>query len=180
MGRGIGYKREVVRDLAERFSTAQSIVLVDFSGISVAEVTELRNKARGKNVDYIVAKNKLIKRVIAGTPMECLSSDLAGPTALGIGYDGSLESVKLLFEATKNLNNLKIKGGFVDGEYASAADVEAIAKLPGKSELIAKFMGALQSPITRLLFALNSPISGLVRTLDAIKKKKEGGDTGAS
>ncbi len=180
MGRGIKYKREVVKDLADRFSTAQSVVLVDFSGVSVAEITELRSRARQQKVDYLVAKNNLIKRAISGTPMKCLAADLIGPTALGIGYDGSLASVKLLSDSAKNLKSLKIKAGFVDGEYASAADVEAIAKLPSKPELLAKLMGALQAPISRLVFAINSPICGLVRTLDAIKEKKEGDGPGAS
>ena len=180
MGRGITYKREVVKDLTDRFSTAQSVVLVDFSGVSVGEITELRGKAREQKVDYLVAKNNLIKRAISGTPMECLASDLVGPTALGIGYDGTLASVKLLSDFAKSLKSLRIKAGFVDGEYASAEDVEAIAKLPSKSELLAKLMGALQAPISRLVFAINSPICGLVRTLSAIKEKKEGDGSGAS
>jgi len=180
MGRGIEYKRQVVKDLAERFSAAQSIVLVDFSGVSVSEVTELRNRARQQKVDYIVAKNNLIKRAISGTPLECLGSDLIGPTALGIGYDGSLAIVRLLFNSAKELEGLKIKAGFADGEYASAADIETIAKLPSRPELLAKFMGALQAPISLLVSMLSGTMCGLVRALEAIKEKKEGEKPGAS
>jgi len=155
-------------------------VLVDFSGVSVSEVTELRNRARQQKVDYIVAKNNLIKRAISGTPLECLGSDLIGPTALGIGYDGSLAIVRLLFNSAKELEGLKIKAGFADGEYASAADIETIAKLPSRPELLAKFMGALQAPISLLVSMLSGTMCGLVRALEAIKEKKEGEKPGAS
>jgi len=180
MGRGIEYKRQVVKDLSQRFSAAQSIVLVDFSGVSVSEVTALRSRARQQKVDYLVAKNNLIKRAISGTPLECLDSDLTGPTALGIGYDGSLAIVKLLSDSAKDCQGLKIRAGFVDGEYASAADIEAIAKLPDRPELLAKLMGALQAPVSRLVFTLRGTMCGLVRALEAIKEKKEGDKPGAS
>ena len=85
MGRGLEYKREVVKDLSERFSDAQSVVLLDFTNVTVEQVTGLRSKAREKKVDYVVAKNRLIKRAFEGTPFSCLESDLAGPTAVGIG-----------------------------------------------------------------------------------------------
>jgi len=180
MGRGIEYKRQVVKDLSERFSTAQSVVLVDFIGVSVSEVTELRNKARQQKVDYLVAKNNLIKRAISGTALECLGSDLIGPTALGIGYDGSLALVKLMSSSSKELDGLKIKAGFVDGEYVSATDIEVLAKLPSRPELLAKLMGTLQAPISRLVSTLSGTMCGLVRTLEAIKEKKEGEKPGAS
>lgn len=175
MGRGIEYKREVVLNLTERISAARSILLVGFSGVSVAEVTQLRDKVRAAKVDYIVAKNSLIKRAMVGTPFESLEPHLVGPTALGIGYDGSLAVVKILWDLTKHVEGLTIKAGYVDGAYASAGDVEVIAKLPSKAELTAKLLGALQSPITRLVSVMNGPISAFVRTLNAIKKKKEGG-----
>jgi len=180
MGRGIEYKRQVVKDLADRFSAAQSIVLVGFSGVSVSQVTELRDKARQQKVDYLVAKNNLIKRAMLGTPLECLEADLVGPTALGIGYDESLAVVKLLSDSAKSLEGLKLRAGYVHGEYASAADLEALAKLPSRRELQAKLMGVLQAPLSRFLFALKGTICGLVRTLEAIKEKKEGQEPGAS
>jgi len=180
MVRGLEYKRAVVKDLSDRFATAEAVVLVDFSGVSVSEITELRNKARDAKVDYIVAKNNLIRRAITGTPFECLEPALVGQTALGIGYDGSLVALKVLADAAKELEGLKIKAGFVDGEYASAAEVVAIAKLPSKPELVAKLAAVLQAPISKLLFVLNGPVTGLVRTLQAIKEKKEGNQSGAS
>jgi len=180
MVRGLEYKRAVVKDLSDRFSTAEAVVLVDFSGVSVSEITELRNKARDANVDYIVAKNNLIRRAITGTPLECLDSALVGQTALGIGYDGSLVALKVLSDAAKELKGLTIKAGFVDGEYASAAEVDAIAKLPSKPQLVGRLAGVLQAPISKLVFVLNGTVSRLVRTLQAIKEKKEGSQSSAS
>ena len=117
---------------------------------------------------------------VSSSSFQRLTSALKGQTALGIGYDGSLAALRVLSDAAKELEGLKIKAGFVDGEYASAAEVEAIAKLPSKPQLAGRLAGVLQAPISKLVFVLNGPVSGLVRTLRAIKEKKEGTQSSAS
>ena len=173
MGQGLQFKRKVVKGLSERLSSARSVVMVDFSGVSVEEITELRSKARDKDVGYFVSKNNLIRRALEGTPFACLESDLVGPTAFGVGYDDSLAVVKLISECAKEIGNLRIKAGYVDGSYATAAEIEQIAKLPGREELIAMLLGVLQMPMARLVSTLNGPITKFVRTLSAIVDSRE-------
>ena len=165
------YKRQVVADLARRFSSASSVVLVEFCGISVDEINELRTRARAERVDYLVAKNNLIKRAIAGTPFECLQSDLSGPTALGIGYDDPLKLIKLLCDFSSKFEGFKIKSGYVDGSYAGPGEIVELSKLPGREVLTAKLLGALMGPVSRLVCTLNGPIVSFLNVLNAIGKR---------
>lgn len=156
-------KQAIVAQITERLQGAQAGVLADYRGLTVAQDTELRTKLREANVDYTVLKNTLVRFAANQVGMEELDPILHGPTALATSTDDVVAPAKVLVDFAKENDALEIKAGFVDGKVISADEVKVYAAIPSKDVLIARVLGSLQSPI-----------SALARTLQAIVDKDGG------
>ena len=154
-------KQIIIDEIKEKLERAQSAVVVDYIGTTVAEADAMRKKLREANVDYTVYKNTLVKRAIAGTKYEELAQVLDGPSAFALSYDDATAPARVLDGVMKEYKKMAFKAGVVAGVYYDAKGIEAIAAIPGRNELIAKFMGSIQSPVSKL-----------VRTFQAIADAK--------
>ena len=155
-------KQAVVDEIKAKLENAQSVVVVDYMGITVAEADAMRRKLREANVDYTVYKNTLVNRAIQGTRFEELGQVLDGPSAFAISSEDAVAPARVLNGVMKEYKKMAFKAGVIEDTYFDAAGVEAVASLPGREELIAKFMGSIQSPVSKL-----------VRTFQAIADAKE-------
>ena len=148
-------KEELVKALAERMKSAKVIILTDYRGINVADVTYLRADLRNTNSEYKVIKNNIIKRALDMNGESALDDLLTGPTAVLMGDEDYLEPSKVLYNFAKDNDFYKIKGGIIDGKVMTAEEIITLAKLPSKQELLAKLAGALLGNITKLAVALD-------------------------
>jgi large subunit ribosomal protein L10 len=166
-------KTAVVDDLKVKLEKAESVLLADFSGVNVKDVSGLRNSFREAEVEYMVAKNTLVKRAVADTPWQGLEPFLEGPTALIISGDQGVTAAKIISEFRKNHKGFKPKAGMMSDQVLDLATIEEMAKIPTRDELIAKLMGSLNSPITGLVYVLNDTVARAVRVLSQVAKAKE-------
>lgn len=147
-------KEEEVKKLAERLKTAKVILLTDYRGIDVLNVTNLRNDLRNVNAEYKVIKNNIIRRALEMNGETGLNELLEGPTAMVIGDEDYLEPSKVIYNFSKANDFYKIKGGIIDGKVVTAEEIITLAKLPSRQELLAKLAGSLLGNITKLAVAL--------------------------
>ena len=131
------------------------ILLADYRGINVADVTELRKKLRGIDAEYSVIKNNIVRRALADCNIEGIDEFLEGPTAVVIGKEDYLGAAKAIYEYSKNNDFYKIKVGVIDGKVVSAEELITLAKLPSRETLIAQLAGALLGNISKLAVALD-------------------------
>lgn len=148
-------KQPVVQEISENIKDAQSVVVVDYRGLTVAEDTQLRKALREAGVSYKVYKNTLVNRAIAGTEFESLKESLEGPSAFAISKDDATAPARILAKFAKTAPALEIKAGVVEGTFYDANGMKAIANVPSREELLSKLLGSLQSPITNLARVLN-------------------------
>ena len=148
-------KEEEVKALAEKLKSASVILLTDYRGITVADVTKLRTDLRNVNTEYKVIKNNIVKRALNANGENGLDEFLEGPTAVVIGTEDYLEPSKVIYNFAKNNEFYKIKGGIIDGKVMTAEEIITLAKLPSRQELMAKLAGALLGNITKLAVALD-------------------------
>lgn len=148
-------KEELVKTLAERMKSAKVIILTDYRGINVEDVTKLRADLRNVNAEYKVIKNNIIKRALDMNGESGLDDLLVGPTAILMGDEDYLEPSKVIYNFTKNNDFYKIKGGIIDGKVMTAEEIIALAKLPSKQELLAKLAGCLLANISKLAVVLD-------------------------
>ena len=151
----INQKKKEVEELAEKFAKAKIVLLTDYKGINVADVTELRNKVRTANADYKVIKNNITKRALEACKLEGLDDVLEGTTAVVIGYEDYLEPLKAIYGYAKDNEFYKIKGGIIEGKVVSVEELMVLAKLPSRETLIAQLAGALLGNISKLAVALD-------------------------
>ena len=149
-------KEEEVSKLAEKLKEAKIILLTDYRGINVADVTKLRADLRNTNSEYKVIKNNIIKRALDANGESGLDDLLEGPTAIVIGTEDYLEPSKVIYNFSKNNEFYKIKGGIIDGKVMTSEEIITLAKLPSRQELMAKLAGALLGNITKLAVALDA------------------------
>ncbi|MCI5688007.1 50S ribosomal protein L10 [Anaerovoracaceae bacterium 42-11] len=155
-------KQVIIDEIKAKLENAQAAVVVDYMGINVAEADAMRKKLREANVDYTVYKNTLIKRAIEGTDYAPLAEVLDGPSALAISAEDATAPARTLNELIKEYKKMEFKAGVVEGTYYDKAGIEQVADIPSRDVLIAKFMGSIQSPVSKF-----------VRTLAAIAEEKE-------
>ena len=151
-------KQVVIDEIKERFEGAVSVVAVDYLGLTVEEADKLRSDLRKEDVQFTVYKNTLIKRAIDGTPFEALGEGdtLKGSTALAFCTEDATASARIIKKAIKDFNKMSFKGGIVEGEVYDKAQIEEFAAIPSREELIARFMGSIQSPMTKLALTLKA------------------------
>ncbi len=163
MSKNLEIKKGVVADIKEKFEKAQSAVLVDYRGLNVAEVTDLRNQLRKAGVEYAVLKNTMINLAIKDMNLDDMKAHLEGPTAVAFGYEDAVAPAKILSEFAKKNKNVTIKCGVVDGGFIDESGVQALASTPSREVLIAKIMGSMMSSVSKFVYAL-----------EAIRKKQAG------
>ena len=149
-------KEEEVNALAAKLKEAKVILLTDYRGINVSDVTKLRTDLRNTNSEYKVLKNNIIKRALNVNGENGLDNLLEGPTALIFGTEDYLEPSKVVYNFSKDNDFYKIKGGIIEGKVMSAEEIITLAKLPSRTELIAQLAGALLGNITKLAVALDA------------------------
>ena len=154
-------KQAIIDEIKAKLENAQSAVVIDYMGITVAQADAMRKKLREANVDYTVYKNTLVKRAIEGTDFAGLAEVLEGPSALAISTEDATAPARILNEAIKEYKKMEFKAGVVEGTYFDKDGIQAIADIPSRDVLIAKFMGSIQSPV-----------STAVRTFQAIADAK--------
>lgn len=140
-------KQIIIDEIKGKFERAESAVVIDYMGITVAEADEMRKKLREAEVDYTVYKNTLVKRAIEGTKYEALGEILEGPSGFAFSYDDATAPARVLNDARKAYKKMEFKGGIIEGEYYDKENIEKIAAIPSRDTLISKFMGSIQSPI---------------------------------
>ena len=166
-------KKQVVRQLAQAMQNAPSGVLVDYKGISVEADTELRNQLRKSGVTYKVVKNTLMRRAIAEIGFGELGEHLSGTTSLATAGDDLVAPAKILCEhAKKSGGKFTVKGGFIEGKVVSAAQIEALADMPPKEQLVARALAGFNAPISGFVNVLNGNLRGLAVALNAIAEQK--------
>ena len=148
-------KQPIVEEISANIKDAQSVVLVDYLGISVAEDTQLRKQLREAGVNYKVYKNTLMNFAFKGTDFESLAPMLDGPNAIAISTTDATAPARILSKFAKTAPALEIKGGVVEGTFYDAEGMKAIAAVPSREELLSKLLGSMQSPITNLARVLN-------------------------
>lgn len=148
-------KQPVVAEISEQIKEAQSVVLVDYRGLTVEEDTKLRKEMREAGVVYKVYKNTMMKRAFEGTDFESLDSYLEGPSAVAISKEDATAPARILAKFAKNAKALELKAGVVEGTCYDAEGIQQIAKVPSREELLSKLLGSLQSPITNFARVIN-------------------------
>ena len=151
----IAKKQEKVNELAQEIKEAKVVLLTDYRGIIVTDVTKLRKDLRDADAEYKVIKNNIIRRALDANGESELDEALEGPVALVIGKDDYLAPSKVIYNFTKDHDFYKIKGGIIDGKVMTAEEIITLAKLPSRQELLAKLAGALLGNITKLAVALD-------------------------
>ena len=161
-----------VEAIAQRIQAAQSMILADFSGLSVQQMTEFRRTCRAKSVDCRVVKNRLARIAADNADLAIMKDHLNGPTAIMFGPESQVDPAKIIVDFAKDNEAMEIKGGFLDGEYLDKNQIMALSKVPSKDELIAKMMASINSPLIGLATVMNGVAGALARTIDAVAKQK--------
>jgi large subunit ribosomal protein L10 len=160
-----------VKSLTEKFKVMKGMILTEYHGLTVEEISELRLKLRPLNSEYTVVKNTLSEIALKEAGIDA-GNNFNGPTALVIENGDVVSPAKALIEFSKTHAKLKVKAGYVEGKFVGADVVEQLSALPSKEILIAKMLGSMNSPITGFVNVLAANIRGLVTVLDAISKKQ--------
>ncbi len=160
--KNIKAKEEQVNALAEKMKDASIVLLTDYRGINVADVTNLRKTLRDVNAEYSVIKNNITKRALNKIGITDLDEILEGPTAVIMSKEEYLPALKAIYKYSSANDFYKIKGGILEGKVTSVDELVTLAKLPSREELIAKLAGCLLANVSKL-----------AATLDAVRVKKE-------
>ena len=153
--KNINLKKEEVSKLAEQMKDSKLILLADYRGINVSDVTGLRTELRNIGADYKVIKNNITRRALAECGLEGLDEQLEGPTAVIMTKEDYLEPTKVIYNFTKNNDFYKIKGGVIEGKVMTAEEIITLAKLPSRQELLSMLAGGLLASISKLAIALD-------------------------
>ena len=148
-------KQPIVAAIAEDVKDAASVVLVDYRGLTVAQDTELRKQLREAGIIYKVCKNTMMKRAFEGTDFAGLNEYLEGPSAIAISKDDATAPARIICKFAKGAEKFEVKAGVVEGTVYDVAGVQELSKIPSREELLSKFLGSIQSPITNFARVLN-------------------------
>jgi large subunit ribosomal protein L10 len=170
-------KQATVDELHNKLGAAKAFYLTDFTGLTVKKVTELRRRLRKAGIEYVVVKNTLAERALEGLDVPDTVVDFfKGPTAVAIGTEDPVTPAKVLVDfAKENDNRPTMKAAVVENKTYTAAQVERLAKLPGREQLLAELAGAFEAPMAQLYFVLQAKLQETVGLLEALRGEKENG-----
>jgi large subunit ribosomal protein L10 len=164
-------KKAVVVEVSEQVSTAQAIIVAEYRGLQVGEMTALRAQARKSGVYLRVLKNTLVRRAVEGTPFSGLANEMVGPLVFGISSD-PVSAAKVLSDFAKANDKFIIKAGAMPNQVMDVKGVQALASLPSRDELLAKLLGTMQAPVAKFVRTLNEVPTKFVRGLAAVRDQK--------
>ncbi|HIR99073.1 MAG TPA: 50S ribosomal protein L10 [Candidatus Coproplasma avistercoris] len=165
-------KKAVVEEIVSKIKAAKSVVFVDYNKLTVAEVSELRNKCREAGCEYKVYKNTLVRKAFNDLGFNQFDEALNGPTAVAFSAD-EVTAAKLMTKAAKDYDGkIVLKCAFSDNAYVDKKGVEALATMPSKEELVAKMLGSMQAPLSNFAGVLGNLVSGIVRVLARVAESK--------
>ncbi|MEH7235966.1 50S ribosomal protein L10 [Bacillus sp. JJ1562] len=153
MSRAVEQKQQIVTEIADKFRASKSTVVVDYRGLSVAEVTELRKQLREAGIDFKVYKNTLTRRAAEQAELAGLNDALTGPNAIAFSNEDVVAPAKILNDFAKKHEALEIKAGIIEGNIATLEEVKALADLPSREGLLSMLLSVLQAPIRNLALA---------------------------
>jgi large subunit ribosomal protein L10 len=177
LGLSLEQKQEVVAEVGAEIAKAQTVVIAEYRSLTVADMTDLRRKARNAGVYLRVVKNTLARRAVADTPFQGLADQMSGPLAYGISAD-PVAAAKVLSDYAKSNDKLKIRGGGMGNQLMSAQDVVRLPALPRREQPLAQLMGPMRAPVAKFVQTLNEVPGKFVRTLAAVRDSREGGSAG--
>ena len=172
MGLNLEQKQAVVAEIAAKLASAQAVIVAEYRGLDVERVTQLRAKARKSGMYLRVLKNTLARKAVKGTPFEKLADKMVGPLMYGIAAD-PVAGAKVLADFARENELFVIRGGAMPNSVMTDKDVKALALLPSREELLAKLMGTMLTPVTKLVRTMNEVPGKFVRTLAAYRDSKE-------
>lgn len=166
-------KSAIIEEIKEKINNAESMVLVDYRGLNVSQLTELRSQYRNSGVEYKVYKNSMMRFAFKDAGMEEFNQYLKGPSAIAFSYDDPVPAAKITSEFAKDNDKLEIKAGIVDGRIIDLDGIKNLAELPPKDVLIAQTLGGLNAPIQGFANVLQGTIRGLAIVLNRVAEEKE-------
>jgi large subunit ribosomal protein L10 len=166
-------KIDAVAQLKEKFEGAKSLIIADYRGLNVPEISDLRAKARAASVDLLVAKNRLAKRALSDLELPTLDDVLVGPSIFAMGLEDPVSPAKVLSDFAKRSDHLEIKGGLFEGKALTVDDVKQLASTPSREELFGRLAGSLAAPATNIARTIDAVISGLARVIKAAAETRE-------
>ncbi|HJA73710.1 MAG TPA: 50S ribosomal protein L10 [Candidatus Limosilactobacillus faecipullorum] len=152
----IAKKAEAVKNVNEMLTTAETAIVVDYRGLTVAEVTDLRKQLRDADVKMVVIKNKILQRAVEGTDYEALNDVFVGPTAVVFSNEDAIAPAKILKKFADDHDALEIKGGFVEKAVKTLDEINVYATMPGREELLSMLASALQDPMRKIARAVKA------------------------
>jgi large subunit ribosomal protein L10 len=166
-------KKKIVAEVTEQAAIAQAAVLADYRGLTVTELTELRVQARNANVFLRVVPNNLMRRAVKDTELACLDEALVGPNIFAFSRGEPGSAARVIRDFAKTHEKLEVRALSIGGKLMGPESLKAMAELPTKDEAIASLMSVMQAPITKFVRTLAEPHAKLVRTVAAIRDKKQ-------
>lgn len=172
MSLNLSEKQAIVAEVSAEVARAQAIVLAEYRGLEVGNITALRRQAREAGVTLRVLKNTLARRAVEGTPFAALADKMAGPLMYGISAD-PVAAARVINTFAKDNDKLVIRAGALAGSVLDANGVKALATMPSREELLSKLLGTMQAPIAQFVRTLNEVPTKFVRALAAVRDAKE-------
>jgi large subunit ribosomal protein L10 len=166
-------KQEIIQSLKKEFSENSTAVAIDYRGLNMIELSDLRGRLREQKCTLRVVKNTLSVIASEGTPYKDYTRTFAGPTAMVLTKENPVPLAKVLMEYAKQNDKVKLKSGFLQGKIISPEEIKEVAKLPSREILIGRFIGLIQAPISNLLSVLQGPSRSLVTALKAVADSKQ-------
>lgn len=166
-------KVAVVEEVSDKFARSEAVVLTDYRGLTVQQLTELRAQLSDAGIEYKVIKNTLTRLAAAKAGLEPFDEVLSGPTAIAFGYADAVAPAKILNDFAKENPDLEIKGGLLNGVFIDTDEVKRLASMPSREELLAKVMSSMQAPISGLVGVLHGTLRSVVAVIDAVRAQKE-------
>ncbi|NIT14207.1 MAG: 50S ribosomal protein L10 [Candidatus Dadabacteria bacterium] len=166
-------KIDLAKEYGEKFKDASSVFVLDYKGLTVKEMQELRRSVKKANAQFSVVKNSVLKYGAQGSDVEKIADMFVGPTAVAISQEDPVSVAKAFVESVKTLPQVKLKGGLVDGSVVNEAEITNLSKLPSREAMIGQFVGMLNNPLTGFLAVIKNMQTKLVYALTEVKNKKE-------
>lgn len=161
-----------VADVAERISRSKSIIVTDYRGLTVAQMTDLRNRLRQEGVEYKIVKNRLAKIALRESGKDTMDDYLKGTTALAFGIKDPVGPAKVLTAYAKDNDKLKVIGGMMDDRLLDVASIDELSKLPSREVLLSRLLGSITSPVQKLAYGLHQTVAKVAYAFDAVARKK--------